>query len=85
MLLGAPTRYYAPRFYHFLKMQGREVTDQIYRDIAKLLEFGVSEELIKEMTPEQIKGLLNGVIYLKTRYKEKESSQLPISSEALFP
>jgi hypothetical protein len=27
------------------------------------------------MTPEQIKDLLKGVIYLKTRYEEKEPSE----------
>lgn len=56
-------------------MQGREVTAQMHWDIAKLLGFGVSEELLKEMTPEQIKDLLKGVIYLKTRYEEKEPSE----------
>jgi hypothetical protein len=38
----------------------------------KLLELGVNEEFLTKsnMTPEQIRDLLKGILYLRERYKD---------------
>lgn len=48
----------------------------IHWDIAKLLEMGVNEEFIKELSDDGIRDLLKGVLYLKARYKNRSSEDL---------
>jgi hypothetical protein len=43
--------------------------ESIHKDYAKLLEFGVKEELLKEMTPKEARELLKGLLYLREMYK----------------
>lgn len=49
---------------------------QMHWDIAKLLELGVDEKFLMEsnITPEQARDLVKGLLYLKERFdKNKES------------
>jgi len=43
-------------------------------DIAKLLELGVDEKFLGEsdITPEQARDLVKGLLYLKERFDKKE-------------
>lgn len=45
----------------------------MHRELAKLLELGVSEKWLAEIdiTPKQVRGLLMGMLYLKEMYPEK--------------
>lgn len=45
----------------------------IHWDIAKLLELGVSEELVKELSDNEIRDLLKGLLYLKVKYEDGHS------------
>ncbi|MFY3741825.1 MAG: hypothetical protein HMLIMOIP_002285 [Candidatus Nitrosomirales archaeon] len=42
----------------------------MHRDLAKLLQLGVSEKWLSEVniTPEQARGLLMGILYLREMY-----------------
>lgn len=51
------------------------MASRVHWEIAKLLEFGVNEELVKQMTADEIKDLLKGIIYLKTRFEENGASR----------
>jgi hypothetical protein len=51
-------------------MQYREAT-QLHWGISKLLEMGVSEELVKDLTETEMMDLVKGLLYLKERYKEQ--------------
>lgn len=51
-------------------MQYREVT-QLHWGISKLLEMGVHEELVKNLTENEMTDLVKGLLYLKERYKEQ--------------
>jgi hypothetical protein len=51
-------------------VQYREAT-QLHWGISKLLELGVSEELVKDLTENQIMDLVKGLLYLRERYKEQ--------------
>lgn len=59
-----------------------EITMQLNKivhwDIAKLLELGVSEEWLKitNPTPQQIKDLLKGLLYLRERAKDTRSKDV---------
>jgi hypothetical protein len=45
----------------------------IHWDYAKLLELGMSEQLVKDLFPIEARELLKGILYLKDRYgQEKE-------------
>lgn len=48
-------------------VQNRELT-LVHWDITKLLQMGVNETFINEMTEDGIKELLKGCLYLKERY-----------------
>ena len=50
-------------------MQYREVT-QLHWGTSKLLEMGVHEEPVKNLTENEITDLVKGLLYLKERYKE---------------
>ena len=52
-------------------VQSRETASQVHWDIAKLLEFGVSEKLINQMSQTEIRELLKGIIYLKATHEER--------------
>ena len=47
---------------------------QMHWDIAKLLELGVDEKFLVEsdITPEQARDLVKGLLYLKERFDKKE-------------
>ena len=47
---------------------------QMHWDIAKLLELGVDEKFLAEsdITPEQARDLVKGLLYLKERFDKKE-------------
>ena len=47
---------------------------QMHWDIAKLLELGVDEKFLGEsdITPEQARDLVKGLLYLKERFDKKE-------------
>jgi len=53
-----------------------QLNKTIHWDIAKLLEFGVNEEWLRTTnpTPQQIRDLLKGLLYLRERTKEIEDS-----------
>jgi hypothetical protein len=44
----------------------------IHWDCAKLLELGVSDQLVRELTPSESKDLLKGILYLKARYEDEQ-------------
>ncbi|MEM2139644.1 MAG: hypothetical protein QXJ74_06230 [Nitrososphaera sp.] len=44
----------------------------IHWDCAKLLELGVSEQLVRELSPAEARDLLKGIFYLKARYAEEQ-------------
>jgi len=46
--------------------------EQMHWDIMKLLSLGVSEEFLREtqMSPQQTKDLLKGLLYLRERYED---------------
>ncbi|MGI0039421.1 MAG: hypothetical protein ACREAO_06365 [Nitrososphaera sp.] len=50
----------------------RESMVQMHWDISKLLSFGVDEKFLKEsdITPDQARDLLKGILYLRERYNE---------------
>jgi hypothetical protein len=47
---------------------------QMHWDIAKLLELGVDEKFLLEsnITPDQARDLVKGLLYLKERFGKKE-------------
>ena len=47
---------------------------QMHWDIAKLLELGVDEKFLMEsdVTPEQARDLVKGLLYVKERFDKKE-------------
>ena len=47
---------------------------QMHWDIAKLLELGVDEKFLLEsnITPEQARDLVKGLLYLKERFNENK-------------
>jgi len=47
---------------------------QMHWDIAKLLELGVDEKYLLEtnITPEQVRDLVKGLLYLKERFGEEK-------------
>jgi hypothetical protein len=47
---------------------------QMHWDIAKLLELGVDEKYLEEsnITPEQARDLVKGLLYLKERFGEEK-------------
>jgi hypothetical protein len=47
----------------------RPEIESVYKDYAKLLELGVNEHLLREMTPKEAKELLKGLLYLREMYK----------------
>jgi hypothetical protein len=49
-----------------------QLNKTVHWDIAKLLELGVSEEWLRTAnpTPQQIKDLLKGLLYLRERGKD---------------
>lgn len=53
-------------------MQDAQVR-QLHWDIMKLLELGVNEEFLmtSNMTPEQARDMVKGLLYLRERYSEK--------------
>jgi hypothetical protein len=48
-------------------VQYREAT-QLRWGISKLLELGVSEEFVKDLTESQIMDLVKGLLYLREKY-----------------
>ena len=44
----------------------------IHWDCAKLLELGVSEQLVRELSPSESRDLLKGIFYLKMRYEDEQ-------------
>jgi hypothetical protein len=52
-----------------------QLNKTIHWEIAKLLELGVNEEWLKDQdpTPEQIKDLLKGLLYIREWYKDMNS------------
>jgi hypothetical protein len=46
----------------------------IHWDISKLLEIGVNEDFLKELSDGEIRDLLKGLLYLKARYEDKSIS-----------
>ena len=51
-----------------IMIQHREVT-QLHWGISKLLELGVSEKIVKDLSENEITDLVKGLLYLKERYK----------------
>jgi transposase len=51
-----------------IMIQHREVT-QLHWGIFKLLELGVSEKIVKDLSENEITDLVKGLLYLKERYK----------------
>jgi hypothetical protein len=49
-------------------MHQKERSLQVHWDIAKLLEMGVSEALIKELSEDEIRDLLKACLYLRERF-----------------
>jgi hypothetical protein len=49
-------------------IQHREAT-QLHWGISKLLELGVSEKIVKDLSENEITDLVKGLLYLKERYK----------------
>lgn len=45
-------------------MSQRELATQVHLDIAKLLELGVNEKIINELTEQEIRDLLKGLLYI---------------------
>ena len=43
---------------------------QTHWDISKLLALGVNAELIQQLSAQEIRDLLKGLLYLKARYAE---------------
>ena len=41
---------------------------QLHWDITKLLEMGLDEEWVRQLTPAQATDLVKGLLYLKERY-----------------
>lgn len=50
----------------------RESMVQMHWDISKLLSLGVDEQFLKEsdITPDQARDLVKGILYLRERYNE---------------
>ena len=50
----------------------RETMAQMHWDISKLLSLGVDEQFLKEsdITPDQARGLVKGILFLRERYNE---------------
>lgn len=46
----------------------------IHWDCATLLELGVSEQLVRELSPAEARDLLKGILYLKARYKDEQEA-----------
>lgn len=44
----------------------------IHWDCAKLLELGVNEQLVRELSPAEARDLLKGIFYLKARYNDEQ-------------
>jgi hypothetical protein len=42
----------------------------LHWDIAKLLEMGVSPDIVSRMNPEQVRDMLKGLLYLQERYRD---------------
>lgn len=42
----------------------------IHWDIAKLLELGVNEEFVRQLTADETRELLKGLLYLVERYSD---------------
>jgi hypothetical protein len=51
-----------------IMIQHREAT-QLHWGISKLLELGVSEKIVKDLSENEITDLVKGLLYLKERYK----------------
>ena len=53
-----------------------QLNKTIHWDIAKLLELGVSEEWLKTTnpSPQQIRDLLKGLLYLRERTRDMEGN-----------
>ena len=43
-----------------------------HKDYAKLLEMGVSEAFLRQLSPKEARELLKGLLYLKELFKERE-------------
>lgn len=50
---------------------------QMHWDIVKLLSFGVDERFLQEsnLTPDQARDLVKGLLYLRERYADKLGQQ----------
>ncbi len=44
----------------------------IHWDYSKLLELGVSEQILGELSSMEARDLLKGILYLKTRYADDQ-------------
>jgi hypothetical protein len=44
----------------------------IHWDYAKLMEYGVSDQLVRELSPVEARDLLKGILYLRSRYAEEQ-------------
>lgn len=54
-------------------MQTEQQLRSMHWDVAKLLEMGVSEEFVSQMTPTQIRDTLKGLLYLHAKYVDNAS------------
>lgn len=45
----------------------------LHWDIAKLLEMGVSPDIVNQMSPEQVRDMLKGLLYLREKYKDLQA------------
>ena len=43
-----------------------------HKDYAKLLEMGVSEEFLRQLSPKDARELLKGLLFLKEMFKAEE-------------
>lgn len=48
----------------------REISSQLSWNIASLLEMGVNEKLINELSEDGIRDLLRGCLYLREKFSE---------------
>jgi hypothetical protein len=58
-------------------MNQKELSSQIHWDIAKLLELGVSETLIKELSENEIRDLLKACLYLREKFPTQLENSFP--------
>jgi hypothetical protein len=48
---------------------------QLHWDITKLLEMGLNEEWVRQLTPAQATDLVKGLLYLRERYGKADEGR----------